>query len=174
MLSAWRWRSIRSNALQARRRSVTLHARHMSCACLSLARLKRRDLRWRRLLRKWCHLPCGSPKMPRRRPLVARVCFRGSQSPSGAYGTALSMRQPCYCWPEAILPCSSPPEQTKATRRCFSLSSIFYLSMALWCFCILRCSISAVFVGDSRCSTAIAARNSRNSGSRHWVCCSYA
>ena len=50
----------------------------------------------------------------------------------------------------------------------------FYLSMALWCLCILRCSISAVFVGDSRCSTAIAARNSRNSGSRHWVCCSYA
>ena len=44
----------------------------------------------------------------------------------------------------------------------------------LWCLCILRCSISAVFVGDSHCSTAIAARNSRNSGSRHWVCCSYA
>lgn len=50
----------------------------------------------------------------------------------------------------------------------------FSLSMALWCLCISHCSISAVFVGDSHCSTAIAARNSRNSGSRHWVCCSYA
>lgn len=50
----------------------------------------------------------------------------------------------------------------------------FSLSMALWCLCILRCSTSAAFVGDSRCLTAIAARSSRSSGSRHWACCSYA
>lgn len=88
MSFAWPWRSIRPSALEVPRRSDTLRARHTGCVCLSLARIARRRLQWRRLLRKWRRLSGGGPRKSLRWLLAARACFHGSRNPLGVYGTA--------------------------------------------------------------------------------------